>query len=393
MTSYEAPVRTVSLDADGRYHIRAEARATLEQTARYVLSTADHERTDRLWPADAMVFATNPMSLAYGACGPALFLQHSSTPYELPTKTLTWLLNMPLDVDTYPPGLYSGLAGVACTFAELGIPEKALETMKLAYQSPLLFEEANVMVGCAGWGMAGLHLYQLMGDQILLDHSVDAGNHLLNTACYEGDTYNWGPNSDGRIPYGFGYGATGCALFLLQLYSVTGETRFRDAAVRSVNHDLARRLDGPLGWQFQSHDGDTLVKPYWISGAAGIGSTLVRFHRALGDEQFLADARHIAYDSSVKFTVEPGLFQGLAGIAEFMIDLYIHTNEAIYHDTALDIADTIMWFRINRPEGTAWPGRWLRRISDDYATGAAGIGLLLNRLLHPGPRLLLDLLP
>ncbi|WP_426367971.1 lanthionine synthetase C family protein [Streptomyces sp. E-08] len=391
MSLAETPLRPFFLDAASRQKIHDDARVTLAQTARYVLSTADHERTDRLWPADSAVFATNPMSVAYGACGPALFLHHPYTPAELPEQSRTWLLKQPLDTEAYPPGLYVGLAGIACTFLELGMPERAREAMALAGKSPLLFDEANVLFGCAGWGLAALRLYEGLGDPALLDRSVEAADHLMDTARREGDTLHWVQNSDGLVHYGFGYGAAGCGLFLLQLYSLTGETRFRDAAVQAIDYDLAHRMETPLGWQWKSFDGDTLVKPYWITGGAGIGSTLVRFHRVLGDARFLAAARRIANDAAVKFSVEPGQFEGLAGIGEFMTDLHIHTGEPMYHDLALDMAETVMWFRINRPEGVAWPGRWLRRISDDYATGAAGIGLFLGRLLHPGPRLLLDL--
>lgn len=387
----ETSIPAFSLDSDSRREMHDGVRTTLERTTQYVLSTADHERTDRLWPADSAVFATNPMSVAYGACGPSLFLHHPATPAELPERSLTWLLDQPLDVQEYPPGLYAGLAGIACTFLELGLSERALETMALVGKSPLLFDEANVLYGCAGIGMAALRLYQSLGDSALLDRSVEVAEHLLDVAHHEGHTLHWKQNADGLVHYGYGYGAAGCGLFLLQLYSVTGDSTFREAAVQAVDYDLERRMETPLGWQWQSHDGDTLVKPYWISGGAGIGSTLVRFHRVLGDERFLAAARRIAQDSAVKFSVEPGLFEGLAGIGEFMTDLYIHTGEPVYHDVALDMAATVMWFRIDRPEGTAWPGRWLRRISNDYATGAAGIGLFLGRLLSPGPRLALDL--
>ena len=50
-------------------------------------------------------------------------------------------------------------------------------------------------------------------------------------------------------------------------------------------------------------------------------------------------------------------------------------------------------FKIDKPEGVAYPGRWLTRISDDYATGASEISLFFTRLLHPRGRLFVDLDP
>ncbi|MFB6817573.1 lanthionine synthetase C family protein [Streptomyces sp. NPDC056347] len=391
MPAHEPPGRTTSLDAGSRARILTRVRAALDRTADYVANTANYEHSEDLWPADSEIFTTNPMSLAYGACGPALFLNCTSAPAGLPDQAVKWILDSPIGTDSYPPGVCLGLAGIAVTLMDLRMPERALEAMGLAYRSPLAFEETNFFYGCAGWGTASLHLHQATGERAMLDGALRAGEHLLKAAHREGETCHWGPNAQGSIPYGFGYGASGCALFLLHLHSVTGDTQFRDAAVRALSYDLEHGTVGPLGWQWQDYEGGALIKPYWMSGAAGVGSTLLRFHRALGDDRFLIDARRIARDTSVKFTVEPGLFQGLAGIAEFFLDMYVHTGEGIFRDHALDIADTIMWFGIRRQEGTAWPGRRLRKISNDYATGAAGIGLFFDRLLQPRARFLLDL--
>ena len=43
-----------------------------------------------------------------------------------------------------------------------------------------------------------------------------------------------------------------------------------------------------------------------------------------------------------------------------------------------------MLFAIERPTGIAFPGENLLRISTDFATGSAGIGLFLDRLVKQG---------
>jgi hypothetical protein len=85
------------------------------------------------------------------------------------------------------------------------------------------------------------------------------------------------------------------------------------------------------------------------------------------------------------------LFEGLTGIGEFMLDMYKFTGDQDYYHKALDIADTVLCFKIEKLEGVAYPGRWLMRISNDYATGAAGIGLFFTRLLQLHRRLFVDL--
>jgi hypothetical protein len=356
-------------------------------TAAYIRATADPSRGDRLWPADARVFTTNPLSLAYGACGIALFLHRTD---GVPDDVVEWLLAQPLSVETYPPGLYVGLAGVAYAFDELDLDDAAESAMRLAYDSPLLFQEANLFLGVAGWGLASLHLHLRKGRPGHLEWARRAGEHLVDTARRDGDRWSWPSEGDEPIHYGFGYGATGIALFLAHLYAATADERFRVAAEAGLRFDLDHRVESELGWAWPRFEGDSQTRPYWIEGSAGIGSVALRCGALLGDDRYLALAERIARDSMVKFTISPGLFEGLSGIGELMIDMHRATGDPAYLNAAADMAETVLWFQLARPGGVAWPGRWLNRIANDLGTGGAGIGLFLDRLLRPGPRLLLD---
>jgi hypothetical protein len=84
-------------------------------------------------------------------------------------------------------------------------------------------------------------------------------------------------------------------------------------------------------------------------------------------------------------------FHGLAGIAEFMLDVFTVTADETYLAYAADMADTVLWYKLDRDEGIAWPGRWLTYVANDYATGGAGIGLFLSRLLAAASRPRADL--
>jgi lantibiotic modifying enzyme len=363
----------------------------LAKTASYILQTADYTRSDRLWPAHYLVFSTNPLSVAYGACGPALFLYRSRQVRELPADVTAWMLERPLSVEAYPPSLYIGLAGIAYTFREIGFHEKAEAVMTLLYQSPLLYDEANMLLGAAGWGLASLYFYHRTGKQVYFDWAVRAGEHLLQTAQHQGETCSWRCKHDGRVHYGFAYGASGIALFLAYLHVTTGRVDFRTAAVRAFDFDLANKIETPLGWGWRKSEVDTIILPYWVHGGAGIGSVGIRISHLLGCERYQVIADQIAEDTFVKYSVFPGLFEGLAGIGELMLDMYGFTGNERYRHMAFDIAQTILWFKINQAEGVAWPGDWLNRLSNDYSTGAAGIGLFLSRLRRPCERLFVDI--
>jgi len=375
-------------DAD-RIRLETELAEVVERMVAYVLRTADCTRSDRLWPADFMVFATNSLSVAHGACGPVLFLHDAGR--DLPADVVAWLLEQPVSVETHPPGLYMGLAGIAWTFLQIGLTDKAEAVMATAYRSPLLYDDPGILLGAAGWGLASLRFWMATGRQVYLDRAMQAGEHLLATGQREGDTRRWRCGMDQKIHYGYGYGASGIALFLLYLGAVTGRADLREGAIQGLEFDLANKSDSEVGWQWKRLEDDTVLYPYWIHGSAGIGSTLVRFARLLGADRYRALADRIAEDTFVKYSFIPSLFDGLAGIGELMVDMWSLTADEAYREYAFDIADTMLWFKIDRPEGVAYPGGWLTRISNDYATGAAGIGLYFTRLLRPRGRLFMDL--
>lgn len=357
--------------------------------ADYMLATSDPARTDRLFPAHFQVFGTNPMSVAYGACGPALFLHRVLG--EVPAAVRGWMLDRPLGVDAYPPSLYMGLAGIAYTLAEIGEAERGAEVMATAYQSPLLYAEPGMFLGAAGWGWASLYFWDLTRDPLHLEQAVSAGEHLLRTAEREGDTLTWRHAADGKIHYGYGYGAAGVGLFLLYLGLRAGRRDFVDAAVGAVEYELAHRLETVNGTTWRRYEDDMVNYPYHLHGGAGIGTVMVRFARLLDSARYREWAEEIARGVDMKWTVFPGLLHGLAGLGEFAWDMHRLTGDPAYLARAEDHAATVLWWQIEASAGIAFPGRMLLKACSDWATGAAGIGLFLHRLVDGSPRELVDL--
>jgi lantibiotic modifying enzyme len=362
----------------------------LRQTASHILATADYERNDRLWPAHYAVFMTNPLNVSYGACGIVLYLLETID--RQPESIWRWLEARAVDHHTYPPGLLFGLAGIAFTFHKMGKQEAAEQVMKRLYQSPLLYEEPGLALGAAGWGLMSLYFYIQTRSESYLRKALEAGEYLLKSA-HRNDNNNcfWRGNYDQRVHYGYGYGASGIGLFLLYLNVASGRKDFLDAAVAALEHDLEYKIESDVGYQWKRFEGDSLLYPYWIHGNAGIGSIVLRFYKILKLEKYKALAERIAEDTYIKYSFIPGLYEGLAGIGEFMLDAYCIVEDQKYYQYALDIAETLIWFGIPKADGIAFPGRWLTRVSHDYATGAAGIGLFLSRIKNKAPRYFVDL--
>ena len=369
-------------------------RETLAGIERYLRGTATFDRPDRLWPADHRVFTTNPLSLAYGACGTAVFLhERGALRDEFGDRVRKWLLAHPLDVERIPPGLHVGLAGIALALERLGLAERAEQAMRLACDSPLLEAEADLLYGAAGWGRVSLFFHQRTGDPHFLEMARRAGEHLRATAQRdeEGRLF-WRSGLDGRIHIGYGQGASGIALFLLELGMRIGDAATVAFAREALDGDLAREAEDPNGPAWPDWVGSTTMMPYLHHGAAGIASVALRFHRRLGDPRYLAAARAAADSVDMKWSLQPSLMYGMSGLGELMLDMHQATGEARYLATAYELAETILWYRLERNEGFAFPGELLTRITTDYATGSAGIGMYLHRLLTGGRHwLVLDL--
>jgi lantibiotic modifying enzyme len=194
-------------------------------------------------------------------------------------------------------------------------------------------------------------------------------------------------NVDDIIYFGHGHGGSGIALFLLYLYGATGDPKYLFYATGGLDYEIAHaRIDDEIaGWN--RADGDSMELPYWRFGSSGVGSALIRFSSILGDGRYRELAEKAGNHAVTKYSVSPGQFSGLSGIGEFLIDLYRFTGKQKYLDDAFKVAEGALLFQIKRPEGIAFPGDELTRISTDYGTGSAGIGMFLRRLLEPTGRL------
>lgn len=370
----------------------AMIRETLDGITDYILATADLEREDRLWPSDYRVFRTNPLNVAYGAWGIALYLRQVLG--EIPDRFARWMDERPLDLEAYPPGLFTGLAGIAWARMEAGQEEKALEAMDLAYESPLLHESPDLCYGAAGTGLASLYFWHRTGDDRFLEEARKAAHALGSTARPDEDGHGafW-RNVDGEHYYGYGHGASGPAFFLLELFRATRQDEYLALGKAALEHEMAAAIlrDDYAVWHRSTNN--PILSPYWRYGAAGIGSVLIRYYRELRDERYRELAHKAARYVSSKYVVFPGQFVGLSGMGEFLLDMHHVTGEKEYLEEAWRLAEGIRLYRIEKSDGLAFPGEEVLRISNDFGTGSAGIGMFLLRLLQPGGRWLYELEP
>lgn len=348
----------------------------------HLLGSADYGRTDRLFPADAKVFATNPLSLAHGACGVAHALHRMKG--KVPSEILDWILSRNVSRERYTPGLYIGLSGVAWVLLELGAREQAEQLMKSTPDHPLLYESADLFYGLSGWGMASLRFFLETHDELYLDMAKGAGLRLLEMSREaEGGCY-W--EYQGETSFGLAHGASGVSLFLLYLYLATKDEVYLKAGRKGLDFEIRHGVDCPGGgisWAGRKGK-EKVVLPYWKYGSAGVGICLLRYNRLFPEERYETILDRIFLDTDRKYAVFPGKFMGLAGIGDFILDMYRFTGRQTYLESAHNIARGLMLFKLEKGIGVAFPGDRLLRISCDYGTGSAGVGLFLQRLRTNG---------
>lgn len=363
---------------------------TVRESCRFIKANADLHRKDRIFPADPLVYETNPMSLAHGAAGVLYALDKVEG--RVDARLLERLASEEVQAQSCPPSLYHGLSGIAWALLELGCPERARQWLEAGVGHPLLGASAGLYHGLAGWGMANLRFWLASREPRYLEHAERAAEALLASARERDGSLFW-PAEDGIVRYGLAHGQSGIALFLLYLDRALGGGRYGRAAARAFEHDLAHASEtenGALSWR-RADDGRKVVYPYWKHGSAGIGIVALRFYRALREPRYRELIERIYIDCDRKYSIFPGRNEGLAGIGEFLLDAHRETGERKFLNSAFRAAAGLAIFRVSQPEGAAFPGDGVARFSCDLATGSAGIVLFLDRLLRPRPaHLLLD---
>jgi class III lanthionine synthetase len=355
-----------------------EYEEVLKGIVTHIENAATYQRRDRLYPSDPRVFSTNPLSLAYGASGIAYALERITG--KLPEAAVNWILGQRIANHSYAPGLYVGLSGIAWSLLEVGLTEEAERILKLTFNHPLLHAAPDLFYGMAGWGMTNLRFYLETHDELYLDNARKAGEKLLETATVAGKGWYWKALDELRL--GLAHGASGIGLFLLYLYLATDEEEFLAAGQKALDFDLSYGVETPdqgLSWPSMAEVRSPLY-PYLRYGSAGIGTAVIRFDEVLHLEKYRTVLKKIVIDTDRKYAVFPGRFIGLAGVGDFLLDMYRFRGEERYLESAVKVAEGIMNFQVQH-NGTAFPGDMLSRLCCDYGTGSAGIGLFLNRLV------------
>ncbi|GGZ11962.1 hypothetical protein CP967_18425 [Streptomyces nitrosporeus] len=351
--------------------------ATAGRIGAGVLASATPERTDRLFPGDADQFShpDGGLNIANGAAG-VLWALHGAG-IEVPEPYVDWLAEAARRERSARPGLYDGLAGIACVLHDLGRPDAAAELLDRALARPREHHrdgspDHSLAAGTAGLGMALLHLAGRRGDDSLAREAHRLADELADglSARLSGDGASaaWPGPESGRRP-GLLRGGSGEALFLLTAHGPDHD--LLDAAHAALTHDLlvSGRLPGaptapqpPAPWH--AHQ--------LAYGGAGQAIAVHAFLARRRDPRLTAVQDVLLTDLTSEFHPACGLFTGKAGALAALVhtdDGSDATRRAIGALTA-----GLELFAVPQEDGaTGFLGDHLLRLSTDLASGSAGV--------------------
>lgn len=354
----------------------------IDRACNYLESVATFERRDQLFPCDHYALSTNPLSVGYGAAGVGWVLHQCGRP--IGRRVADWIVER-LPTTPLPPGIMNGYAGVACALLDIGADGAAAASLKAANDHPLAHTTCDLLNGHAGVGLANLYFLRATRDERYLEHAQRTAVRIRGLAVREGDTAHW--RGDGDVLFGLGEGAAGVSAFLLQFFKATQDQEWLDLGLAALRFELANAdatPDGGLSWR-QAMNGSRAILPYWGAGAAGVGSVLAQYLSVVTFDWLREGLNRAWIDTDRKWTVFPGMFNGISGIGHFHLDMYALTGEDKYLRAAERAASVLRVFAIDRGDGgLAFPGHRLLRLTADLSTGSAGIILFLQRFLAAG---------
>jgi type 2 lantibiotic biosynthesis protein LanM len=135
----------------------------------------------------------------------------------------------------------------------------------------------DVIGGAAGALLSLLALYQVTANEELLQRAILCGRHLLEQRVETKAGPRAWPDSDGIVLTGFSHGAAGTAYALLQLFAVTHQREFLDAACEGIDYERSVFVPEVGNWpdlrKFAEAQEGTPISymTSWCHGATGIG--------------------------------------------------------------------------------------------------------------------------
>jgi lantibiotic modifying enzyme len=254
-------------------------------------------------------------------------------------------------------------------------------------------EVTDIVDGSAGTGLFLIYASRELADSRWLKLASAAGERLIELGRPENGGLKWAmsPSYAPLMP-NFSHGTAGIAYFLARLYEVTKNKEFLKIALAGTKylHSVAQKDTCLLFHDEPDHK--DLFYLGWCHGPVGTSLLFFEMYRLTGEKSWLDWVKKSAQaimDSGIPEKQTPGFWDnvglccGLAGVAEFFLNLHQATGEKAYHDFELRVTEKLL-AKATAGNGTLkWNNVETRRLPNivlaqtGLMQGASGIGLFL----------------
>jgi len=233
-------------------------------------------------------------------------------------------------------------------------------------------------------------LYQIVPSRTILDVAEQCGDWLVKNGKRMNKGLGWINSNISKSPLtGFSHGAAGIAWSLLDLYSNSYHSRYKDVALQAIEYERSLFSIDESNWpdlrEFRSFtsigkNGHQFMVA-WCHGATGIGLSRLSMLHHLNDADIFSEiSAAINTTISRGFGYNHSLCHGDLGNLELLTKAWQILKEQFYYNNLEQISSSII-NSINtngpvcaNPLGVESPG---------LMTGLAGIGYGLLRLARP----------
>lgn len=296
-------------------------------------------------------------------------------------------------------GIAYAIIGIGDIFGDKKLVKKGLDILKAMEKEDLSDQGIDVVSGSAGTIPALLAIYSSHKKDFLLDSAIAHGERLLALANKTPTCWSW--NTMGTPMQndlaGFSHGTAGIAWAFLELFAVTGEKKYRDAAEMAFGYEQQHYSAEQENWpDFRgladptSPAAGTVTYPVaWCHGAAGIGLSRLRAFQLLKEDVYRREAEiavrttgRLFDPANTLLKADCSLCHGATGNAELFTYGAQVLGNAEYKKAAEKVGETgISEFQANN---SAWPcGVQEGGETPGLMLGLAGIGHFYLRLHDP----------
>lgn len=244
-------------------------------------------------------------------------------------------------------------------------------------------ENNDILTGVAGTAVILINLFKRYKEDKILNLITKCGNRLIQNINVMEKGVGWKVPANPMPASGFAHGASGIIWALYEIYAITEQTVFKEAADKALEFERTLFIPEKNNWadiklengQFRN---DNFVA--WCNGAAGIGLSriLILPHN---QNEMIKNEAHIAINTTLKYGFEHdhSLCHGDLG----NLDILMYATENFNKKLSVNVTE-LSHKILNDIKLRGWlTGFEKNNESPSLMMGYAGIGLGLLKIFAP----------